>query len=200
MVRLVRPPGRSLNPKQNSLGGVSLKERIFTKLKRRWLLVAIATLLIILIGGNAVKIYSRKQKQKEQLLQETQQQVKELDSQLKEKEKVRLELENKTKELEQKLQAKANQKPVVRVASVTTVPKTEAEAKLFIYLKESGNRTNAINKSSGACGLGQALPCSKLDCSLDDYDCQDKWFTNYAIRRYGSWVGAYQFWLSHHWW
>jgi len=76
----------------------------------------------------------------------------------------------------------------------------EAQAKQFIYFKESTNRTDAINPSSGACGLGQALPCSKLPCSLQDYQCQDAWFTNYAISRYGSWAKAKQFWLSHRWW
>lgn len=50
----------------------------------------------------------------------------------------------------------------------------EAEAKAFIYFKESTNRTDAINPESGACGLGQALPCSKLPCSLKDYGCQDQ--------------------------
>lgn len=72
--------------------------------------------------------------------------------------------------------------------------------KLFIYMHESGNRTSAINPNSGACGLGQALPCSKMPCSLQDYPCQDQFFTNYAINRYGSWAGAAAFWRSHSWW
>jgi len=77
---------------------------------------------------------------------------------------------------------------------------SEAEAKAFIYAKESGNNPGAINKSSGACGLGQALPCSKMGCSLSDYACQDAWFTNYMRSRYGTWVKAQAFWLSHKWW
>ncbi|WP_231745472.1 hypothetical protein [Arthrobacter sp. EpRS71] len=76
----------------------------------------------------------------------------------------------------------------------------EAEAKAFIYFKESTNRTDAINSESGACGLGQALPCSKLPCSLQDYECQDEWFTDYAVRRYGSFVNAKAFWLANSWW
>ena len=75
-----------------------------------------------------------------------------------------------------------------------------AEAKMFIYTKESGNRPNAVNASSGACGLGQALPCSKMPCSLEDYKCQDAYFTDYMIRRYGSWVAAKTFWLNNYWW
>lgn len=75
-----------------------------------------------------------------------------------------------------------------------------SDAKMFIYNKESGNNPNSINRSSGACGLGQALPCSKMGCSLGDYACQDAFFTKYMQSRYGTWENAKAFWLSHHWW
>lgn len=84
------------------------------------------------------------------------------------------------------------------------------DAKLFIYLHESGNVPCKINggaidcnyNGNRACGIGQALPCQKLTavCPLTDYACQDGFFTQYAIARYGSWVGAYNFWQQHHWW
>lgn len=74
------------------------------------------------------------------------------------------------------------------------------EAKAFIYFCESGNRTDAINKSSGACGLGQALPCSKMACTLQDYACQDAWFTRYMQNRYGTWENAKAFWIKNRWW
>lgn len=69
----------------------------------------------------------------------------------------------------------------------------------FIYQHESGCRTDAIGPN-GPCGLGQALPCSKLPCSLNDWSCQNFWFTNYAISKYGSTYAAYQWWLGHSWW
>ena len=71
--------------------------------------------------------------------------------------------------------------------------------KQFIYQHESGCRTDAVN-SIGCTGLGQACPGSKLPCSLSDWVCQDNWFSNYAIQRYGSWEAAYSFWLNNHWW
>lgn len=71
--------------------------------------------------------------------------------------------------------------------------------KQYIYQHESGCRTNAVN-SIGCAGLGQACPGSKLPCSLSDWVCQDNYFSNYAIQRYGSWQNAYNFWLSHRWW
>lgn len=69
----------------------------------------------------------------------------------------------------------------------------------FIYQHESGCRTNAIGPN-GPCGLGQALPCSKLPCSLNDWACQNAWFTQYALARYGSTYNAYLYWLSHSNW
>lgn len=71
--------------------------------------------------------------------------------------------------------------------------------KQFIYQHESGCRTDAVN-SIGCAGLGQACPGSKLPCSLSDWVCQDNYFSNYAIQRYGSWANAYNFWQSHRWW
>lgn len=71
--------------------------------------------------------------------------------------------------------------------------------KQYIYQHESGCRTDAVN-SIGCAGLGQACPGSKLPCSLSDWACQDNYFSNYAIQRYGSWANAYAFWLNNHWW
>jgi hypothetical protein len=71
--------------------------------------------------------------------------------------------------------------------------------KQFIYQHESGCRTDAVNPI-GACGLGQALPCSKMGCSLSDWACQDAFFDNYANSVYGGWANAYAFWQSHLWW
>ena len=70
----------------------------------------------------------------------------------------------------------------------------------YIYQHESGCNTASINASSGACGLGQALPCSKLPCTLSDWDCQNSFFVTYAIERYGSTGAAAAFWSSHAWW
>lgn len=70
----------------------------------------------------------------------------------------------------------------------------------FIYMHESGCNASAINSSSGAGGIGQALPFSKTGCALGDYGCQNAWFTAYANSTYGSWAGAYSFWQAHSWW
>lgn len=52
--------------------------------------------------------------------------------------------------------------------------------------RESTWNPYAVNSSSGACGLGQALPCSKMDCEKWDYECQVRWIANYIDNRYGT--------------
>ncbi len=70
----------------------------------------------------------------------------------------------------------------------------------FIVKHESGWNPNATNRSSGACGLVQALPCSKVPGN--GYNPVDnlRWGSGYAGGRYGGWAGAYAFWTSHGWW
>ncbi len=70
----------------------------------------------------------------------------------------------------------------------------------YIVSKESGWNPNATNSGSGACGLVQALPCSKVPGN--GYDPVDnlRWANGYAVGRYGSWAGAYNFWINNNWW
>ena len=68
----------------------------------------------------------------------------------------------------------------------------------FLVQKESGWNPNARNKSSGACGLPQALPCSKLGPNWNNPVVALSWMNGY-VGRYGGWAGAYAFWQAHHW-
>ena len=74
----------------------------------------------------------------------------------------------------------------------------------FIIGKESRWTWNAKNKSSGAYGLCQALPASKMASAGSDYMTnpitQLKWCSSYAKRRYGSWANAYHEWVRKKWW
>lgn len=81
-------------------------------------------------------------------------------------------------------------------AGITSTPATRA-----LIGGESGCRPNAVNPSSGACGIPQALPCSKMPCTLQDPVCQLRWMNQYVAARYGSWDNAYATWLSRspHW-
>ena len=88
----------------------------------------------------------------------------------------------------------------VEAPTVATVQPGEPSNsdKAYVYAHESGNNPSAVNEI-GCRGLGQACPGSKLPCG-NDYACQDAWFTNYAMERYGSWANARIFWQQNHWW
>lgn len=105
---------------------------------------------------------------------------------------------------ESKVYAAEEVRPLTAPLRASESYPTPSGAKGLIYSHESGNRLTAINKSSGACGLGQSWPCSKLAKACPnwrtDYACQDKWFTNYCMNRYGSWEAARNFWLKNNYW
>lgn len=60
----------------------------------------------------------------------------------------------------------------------------------WLVAKESGWNPNAVNKSSGACGLAQALPCSKVGGNPHDPVTSLNWMNSYVNGRYGGWEGA----------
>ncbi|MFE7710879.1 lytic transglycosylase domain-containing protein [Streptomyces sp. NPDC057486] len=68
---------------------------------------------------------------------------------------------------------------------------------------ESSWNYRATNASSGAYGLVQALPGSKMASAGADWQTnpatQIKWGLNYMDGRYGSPCGAWSFWQANHW-
>lgn len=80
--------------------------------------------------------------------------------------------------------------------SAAGIPITNATKTLI--MKESSCRFNAVNPTSGACGLPQAYPCSKLPCPLNESGavCQLQWMQDYVQNRYGSWDNALATWYS----
>ncbi len=62
-----------------------------------------------------------------------------------------------------------------------------------LYSRESGLNHLAVNPSSKAGGIVQALPFSKTGCSLEDLDCQLEWGKKYIEQRYGNAQKALQF-------
>ena len=69
----------------------------------------------------------------------------------------------------------------------------------FMVQKESSWNPNALNVSSGACGLAQALPCSKIPGQWNDPVNALNWMNDYVNGRYGSWAQAYSFWVTNRW-
>lgn len=72
-----------------------------------------------------------------------------------------------------------------------------------IVSHESGWNMHATNASSGAYGLVQALPGSKMASAGSDWKTnpatQIKWGLDYMNSRYGSPAAAWNFWSTHHW-
>jgi len=85
------------------------------------------------------------------------------------------------------------------------ISSADYEYAYFIIDKESHWRPGVSNyNGSGAFGLCQALPGSKMASAGSDWKTnpvtQLKWCNGYAHSRYGSWKGAYDFWMRKHWW
>ncbi|MDQ5972258.1 MAG: hypothetical protein QG553_417 [Patescibacteria group bacterium] len=89
------------------------------------------------------------------------------------------------------------------ILSAAGVPASQQSAADFIIARESGWNLAARN-GSGCLGLGQACPGQKLVNACPNWQsdavCQVGFFSGYANGRYGSWQGAYNFWLINHWW
>ncbi|MFC8507438.1 transglycosylase SLT domain-containing protein [Streptomyces sp. NPDC057411] len=83
------------------------------------------------------------------------------------------------------------------------VPPAQFASFSKIVEHESGWNHTATNSSSGAYGLVQALPGSKMASAGSDWKTnpatQIKWGLNYMNERYGSPNGAWEFWQSHGW-
>ena len=73
------------------------------------------------------------------------------------------------------------------------------EALYYIIQRESGWSVGTVNSSSGACGLGQALPCSKLGDAYGDGIKELEWVLGYIQDRYGTPNNALAFWNAHRW-
>lgn len=144
-----------------------------------------------------------------------------------EKEKADLDAEKKRLELE--LQAKAQRKEQQRLASVqlrnnavNAVTGTQTASALSggmaqcptwlaqagipatatvleLIRRESGCNPHAVNPSSGACGIGQQLPCGKWAGAWNDPIAGLQAMNSYVIGRYGSWENALAWHNANNW-
>lgn len=91
--------------------------------------------------------------------------------------------------------AAVQQAPAQQQAPASNVSGANAAAKQWIAARESGNNYNARN--------GQFIGMYQLSASYlgGDYSPanQERVANQYVQSRYGSWVAAQQFWLSHNW-
>lgn len=82
------------------------------------------------------------------------------------------------------------------------VSEADLDAAVDLIYHESGCRVDARNAYSGAYGIPQALPGSKMASAGADWETnpvtQIRWMAGY-VNRYGGWQGAVNFWYAHGW-
>jgi septal ring factor EnvC (AmiA/AmiB activator) len=80
---------------------------------------------------------------------------------------------------------------------------TQFQCLVSLWNRESGWRWSAENPSSGAYGIPQSLPASKMASAGADYRTnavtQISWGLRYIKSRYGTPCGAWSFWQKNHW-
>lgn len=197
------------------------------KINRKKLIIGIIVGVMSLVIYSQIAHYTKQARLERELQQQTKAlevKVKELkntseqsNSRQKQIEALQKDLEQKTKELQAKREnqaralAEASQavsKPAV--ASTGAVSGTCADwiaqagvndvaSAIELIRRESGCNPNAVNRSSGACGIAQELPCGKSGCGLGNPVCQIKWMQNYVNARYGGWANAIAWHNSHNW-
>jgi len=180
--------------------------------------LAIAFAIVLVATGLYIKAqpYTQEAKLRTQLeskstqLQQTKQQLQQTQAQNEqqraEEQKKLDEVNKQLEETKKQLEAKRNSATVYaaeipKPSVVSQVNCGDNVYKQYIYQHESGCRTDAVN-SIGCTGIGQACPGSKIRNACPDlnFACQDAWFSNYAVQRYGSWERAYNFWVQNRWW
>lgn len=99
--------------------------------------------------------------------------------------------------------ARANADTNAKAYALSVVGQKQFNCLEPLWDRESGWNYRAENKSSGAYGIPQALPGSKMASAGDDWRTnpitQVKWGIKYVNGRYGSACGAWRFWQSNHW-
>lgn len=81
--------------------------------------------------------------------------------------------------------------------TVETWGEGQWSAMYLLIMSESGFNPNIYNASSGACGIFQALPCSKMGGM--EINNQIAWGVNYIKDRYGTPSNAWAFHLRMNW-
>lgn len=117
----------------------------------------------------------------------------------------------KTTKKSKKVVKTTQKKKTVKTASYSEYQKYAAEygnynqeqmnCLINLWNRESGWNPNSYNKKSGACGIPQALPCSKISKSegSNDWKAQIRWGVKYINARYKTPCNAWKHFQSKHW-
>lgn len=229
MVRSKKPPlGHTMKNKKPITFRKKLDNPVFKKLALAFVIVIIATATYLqYLAPHTLEARQRVELESTQTqlieTKRTLQEAKTLDAQQDaEKQKQLEEVQKKLEETEKALQAKRST-PTSTVAyaaeapastpqrtytgggnkeawmAAAGIPQSEWWAVDSIVSRESSWNPNAVNPNGGACGLAQALPCSKMGPNWSDPVVALKWQYNYVTQRYGGYPQAVAFWNANHW-
>jgi len=181
---------------------------------KRILISFVATIIGVLLA-TTVYTYRANQQRLKLELHQTQQIKQELDNKLQQTNQEKEQLKKQNDDLQIQLQAKKQRQAVLASVRVVQAPRivftgncaswvaqagiADTASAFTLIQKESGCNPNSVNRSSGACGVAQELPCGKSGCQLGDGACQVAWMNRYVMGRYGSWSAALQFHLRNNW-
>lgn len=194
------------------------------RINRKKLIIGIVVGVLALVIYSQIAHYtkeSRLEKELERQTQVLQLKIKELDNTAESAKQRQTQIEALQKELEQKtkeLQAKRETQARALAEASQVVAKPQAVAvsgsceqwlaqagvsdlgnARELIKRESGCNPNAVNSSSGACGIAQELPCGKSGCGMGNPVCQIRWMQGYVNARYGGWGGAVAWHNAHNW-
>ena len=229
MVRTKKPPsGHPMKHKKTITFRKKLDNPVFKKLAIAFAIVVVACATYLhFLAPHTLEAKQRVELEStiHQLIEtkKTLQEQKTLDAQQDaEKQKQLEETQKKLEETEKALQAKRST-PQSTVAYAAEAPATPAPQKYtgggnkeawmaaagipqsewwavdWLVTRESSWNPNAVNPNGGACGLIQALPCSKLGPNWSDPVVALKWQYNYVNQRYGGYAQAVSFWKANNW-
>lgn len=202
--------------------GKSIKKERTSISTNKWLLIGATVVTAAIVGlfllsakaNREVKQLNGTANQLRQELQNKQQNVDELK---KTQEELRQNVEKQIQDLNKRVDArKPRVLPGVGVAVASSVDGTKADwmraagipEDLWgcvdaLVARESGWRVNATNRSSGAYGLPQSLPGTKMASAGADWQTnpvtQLRWMTGYVNARYGGFCQANSFQLRNNW-
>ncbi len=134
-----------------------------------------------------------------------------IDKKIEDERKAKVLEEKKKQEKEREIREKVNvsipsgnvKDVFFQLVSEKGLSASDADGWANIISHESNWRVNATNQSTGAYGLGQALPGSKMAAFGSDWETNPRtqlnWMYSYMINRYGSVSAAEQFFNNNGW-
>lgn len=207
---------------EHRYSGKSIKKGRTPISTKKWLLIGATVVTAAIVGLFFLSVKADREVKQlngtaSQLRKELQNKQQKVDELKKTQEELRQNIEKQIEDLNKRVDArKPRILPGVGVAVAASVDGTKADwmraagisEDLWgcvdaLVTRESGWRVNATNRSSGAYGIPQSLPGTKMASAGSDWQInpvtQLKWMTGYVNARYGGFCQANAFQLRNNW-